>query len=104
MHEKGVIHSDIKAVTFDVFRIQTPLTNPLSLQDNVVVSDDRRAIVCDFGTSCMEQSSLPLAVVSTTTKGTIQCWAPESCDYLNPIVKQTKESDVWAFGIIIYAS
>lgn len=72
-------------------------------QDNIVVADDRRALLCDFGCSRIAYGNRSLANATTTTKGTICFWAPELLNFDRP-VRQSKETDVWAFGMSIYVS
>ena len=45
--------------------------------------------------------SLSLGKVTTTTKGTYAFWAPELWKGQG-VVRQSEESDVWAFGMTIY--
>lgn len=50
----------------------------------------------------MTLSSRSLVRITSTTKGTVEFWAPELYDYTKGNVHQTKESDVWAFGMTVF--
>ena len=69
----------------------------------MVIADNETALVCDFGCARMATSSLSIAKISTTTKGTNLFWAPELLD-IEQEVRQSKETDVWAFGMTVYVS
>ena len=72
-------------------------------KDNILITPERRAVISDFGCSQMvnEILSLSLGQVTSTTKGVPAFWAPELWKG-QVSVKQSKESDVWAFGMTIY--
>ena len=62
----------------------------------------RRAVISDFGCAQMVSDiSRSLGKATTTTKGTSAFWSPELWKGQG-IVRQSKESDVWAFGMTIY--
>ena len=71
-------------------------------QDNVIISSEGRALICDFGCSRMLLASRTVAQLTSTTKGTNQFWAPELISVADGEVKQSKETDVWAFGMTVY--
>ena len=97
-----MIHSDVKAVCWSRFFFLSVHTYTL-FKDNILITPERRAVVSDFGCSQMAADilSLSLGQVTTTTKGTSAYWAPELWKGQN-VVRQSKESDVWAFGMTIY--
>ena len=100
LHDKGVIHSDMKAVRY---LFPPSLTWVLShIKDNILITCARRAVICDFGCAQMVADiSRSLGKVTTTTKGTSAFWSPELWEGQGT-VRQSKESDVWAFGMTIY--
>ena len=57
-------------------------------------------MICDFGSARLEMSSQSFAAPTSTLKGTCNFWAPEllTTDGMG----MSKQSDVWAFGMIIY--
>ena len=61
-----------------------------------------RALVCDFGCARMERYSIALANITSTPKGTYTYWAPELVDATDNSSEQSKETDVWAFGMAVY--
>ena len=64
----------------------------------------KRAVISDFGCSQMAADiSLSLGKATTTTKGTSAFWSPELWKEQG-VVRQSKESDVWAFGMTVYVS
>ncbi|EJD00914.1 kinase-like protein [Fomitiporia mediterranea MF3/22] len=80
LHERGVVHSDVKS-------------------DNIVVSESEDALICDFGCSRMIDASRSLANLSTGIKGTVRYTAYE---VLVHSTQYSRESDVWAFGMTVY--
>lgn len=102
LHERGVVHSDIKSVR-DIW-----LLNQIALyaninQDNVLVSSSGDALICDFGCSRMITASQSLAKVSSGLKGTPRYQAYELLSE-GGFKGYTKEADVWAFGMTVYVS
>ncbi|KLO19000.1 kinase-like protein [Schizopora paradoxa] len=84
LHNQGVVHSDLKS-------------------DNILMSDSFSPLLADFGISRLMTSS---SSTSSTTgaKGSARWMAFE---LLSPRMngasgKHTKESDVWAYGMVIY--
>ena len=74
------------------------------VKDNILITSTRRAVISDFGCSRMAaEISLSLGQVTTTTKGTPAYWSPELWKEQGS-VRQSKESDVWEFGMTIYVS
>ena len=72
------------------------------VKDNILITPKKRAVISDFGCAQMVVDiSLSLGRVTTTTKGTFSYWSPELWQSEN-FVKQSKESDVWAFGMTVY--
>jgi serine/threonine protein kinase len=75
LHAKGVIHGDIKA-------------------DNILVSDDLHAQICDFGLAKLFEES---TASSLKGAGSLRWKSPEIADG----EPKTIESDVYAFGMTI---
>ena len=72
------------------------------MKDNILITPMRRAVISDFGCAQMVADiSQSLGKATTTTKGTSAFWSPELWTGQGA-VKQSKESDVWAFGMTIY--
>jgi serine/threonine protein kinase len=70
------------------------------------VSYDGRPLLSDFGVSRVVKESVTVTG-TTTMRGNLRYMAPE---LLSPQMTysshafQTKESDVWAFGMVVYVS
>ena len=71
------------------------------MKDNVVISADGRALLCDLGCARMSIFSCSMAKITETPKGTAHYWAPE---LYKPGVVHSEETDVWAFGMTVYVS
>ena len=71
-------------------------------KDNVVIDPEGRALICDLGCARTVQCSLSLAKLTSTPKGTQTCWAPELVNSTENPTTQSKETDVWAFGMTVY--
>ncbi|CAK4611934.1 hypothetical protein LEN26_020118 [Aphanomyces euteiches] len=92
LHNRGICHRDIKVST-------TPspyMFNPFQLQpDNILLNDDNRCHLSDFGCAQVLEPSARL----TSTVGTYQFLAPECCsgEPFNPF-----RADIWAIGVTLY--
>lgn len=102
LHSNGIIHADLKGVSEtdrDVVR-----AHPLATKANILMNNDYRAVLADFGLAEMV-STTSLAITNAAAGGTVRWMAPE---LLNPEIyglansKSSKESDVYAFGMVIY--
>ncbi|KAL5480667.1 hypothetical protein ACEPAI_9607 [Sanghuangporus weigelae] len=83
IHDMQAVHSDVKA-------------------DNVLVSRDGHARLCDFGISRMVSTSSSMANLSTGPSGTIRYLPLEFFSGSGEELMYTTKSDVWAFGMTIY--
>ncbi|KZV98290.1 kinase-like protein [Exidia glandulosa HHB12029] len=77
LHEKGIVHADIKG-------------------GNVLVSNDAVARLSDFGFSAILAEH---RTSSTTVKGTIRWMSPEL--FADDNARHTRKSDIWACGCLL---
>jgi serine/threonine protein kinase len=72
-------------------------------QDNVLIADDGRAVLSDFGISRVWVNNATITA-PTSVMGSCRWMAPEllgSADEQDH-PSHTKASDVWAFGMVVY--
>ncbi|KAG8680099.1 hypothetical protein FRC11_002932, partial [Ceratobasidium sp. 423] len=79
LHDKGIVHGDVKA-------------------DNVVISDDGRAQLTDFGSAVL-LNYLSLRFTGTGFKGTLRFTAPELLEETSD--QPTLQTDIYALGMTI---
>lgn len=78
IHERGIVHGDLKSL-------------------NVLLDKELRARVSDFGLSKIKPGVITFD--GKSSGGTIRWMAPE---VLSPGAKNTKESDVYSFGMVLW--
>jgi len=93
LHEKDIIHGDIKGVSVVVTPL--PVIHFFHLQNNILVSEAREPMIADFGLS-----KAPASVTSSAVAGhgAMQWCAPELFEGKT----KTKASDVYATALVIY--
>ncbi|KAL4068811.1 kinase-like domain-containing protein [Scleroderma yunnanense] len=101
LHSSKIIHGDMKGASTLCFWGLVPLNDGISLQYNVLISDDGRALLTDFGFSRLENSSFSISSYThDKVRGSIRWIAPEVLDG-----KDSKElragADVWSFGMTV---
>jgi len=67
------------------------------LQENVLISDEGRGLITDFGGSCINTAS---AATGTLSAISLRFAAPELV--LVEVKKANKEVDIWSFGCLFY--
>lgn len=102
LHEQGVIHRDIKSVSFFQKLSSDTILSPL--KDNILVTRLEEAVICDFGCSRIIDASRTLGNLTTSIKGTEQYLAFEIIALRNQYPKHSEKSDVWAFGMTVYVN
>ena len=104
LHERDLIHGDLKGVCPIVFDI-VPCSQTIP-QHNILITNDSpvRACLADFGLSTLTPN--PLGEVTTITSGgTPPYMAPELLDpekFEKSSSRPTKAADMYAFGMVIY--
>ena len=79
-------------------------TDLSSTKNNVVVSSDKRATICDFGGARLLQATRTLGQNAPGCRGTVQFNAPELLDPEAGQITHSKASDVWAYGMTVFVS
>ncbi|KAF9447338.1 kinase-like protein [Macrolepiota fuliginosa MF-IS2] len=82
LHELNIVHSDLKGA-------------------NVLVSDQGRALITDFGISHIATATAGQKCTSSLIGATARWAPPEAFDREGPI-RPTKPQDVWSFGCLCY--
>jgi serine/threonine protein kinase len=94
LHERGVVHGDIKPVCTLFVQSERNLT---VLQDNVIISDDGgdQAQLIDFGIAQI----LSVQGFTTVTDRNTRYTAPELLSAVN--ARPTRQSDVFSLGVLL---
>ena len=96
LHSLGVVHGNLKGVSHSSSpRIATDVAS--TLQENVLISDEGRALIADFGFSCINMASAAAGTLSGTS---LRFTAPEVV--LVQIKEVNKPIDIWSFGCLFY--
>lgn len=104
LHEKGIVHSDLKSVRY-IFYIYCRFL-PI-LQSNILMSSSGVPMLADFGQSRALYYTQEMLKTSAheSLKGSAHWMAYELVAFIDTADVQiicTKESDMWAFGMVIY--
>jgi serine/threonine protein kinase len=91
LHERGIVHADLKGVSPGSGTVKRTLIWPM--QTNVMIDDQGHAKLIDFGLARVIDAK-PGLTTSTTT--TIRWCAPELIR--SDDARMTKSSDVYAFA------
>lgn len=103
LHERHepVVHSDLKAVGLPLLWVSPVL---LTIEkENVLMTKSGTPLLCDFGIFRMAvytQSALK-STTQANFAGSLNWAAPEFFDDAE-VVKHATETDVWAFGMVVY--
>lgn len=105
LHKKNIVHGDLKGVS--LFANNAPCRLMLEHQVNVLVNNDYRAVIADFGlVAIVSTSSVVTLATSVLAVGGSERWMapellyPEKYGLSHSI--PSKESDIYAFGMLIY--
>jgi serine/threonine protein kinase len=103
LHYNDLVHADLKGVHI-FLSDRKPLLKALQL--NILMTDENRACLADFGLSHLVSESITGFTVSEpTSKGTVRWMAPELLvpdEKSQKTCSPTKKSDIYAFGMVIY--
>lgn len=92
----AIVHADLKGVRYRSFG-SAGVILICFYQNNVLITDDGVAVICDFGLSqIIEDLMRPEGLtVSNPSVGPLRWQAPELLEDESP---STQASDVWSFG------
>lgn len=95
MHDLEIVHGDLKGVCCNLSQTYI-VTFLMFLQTNILVSDDQRALIADFGTSSIAGAP--------STGGSSRWMAPEVLLHLvdDEIGAASKPWDIWSFACLCY--
>ena len=105
IHSQVMVHGDLKGVRPQTL-IPAPVSNALSIKANILVDQNGRARLADFGLlTIVSDPTYFTASSSASTGGTVRWMSPEllepeqfGLDHGCP----TRESDCYALGMVIY--
>ena len=102
IHETNIIHRDIKSVESIKFCYER-IIRLIHLQSNILISDDRKALISDFGLSRLVEVTTVYSINSSDTCGSARWMSPEQLPHtsVHPI-KLDARNDVWSFGMVVY--
>lgn len=95
------MHGDLKGVSACIYYI---LKSHHIFQANILVNNDYRAVLADFGLASVLRTE-SFATVSTDSGGTVRWMTPELLipeDYGLKTCAPSKESDVYALGVVSF--
>lgn len=99
-----IVHGDVKGVGVSLNCSRCTRPNSGDIQNNVLITDDGRAVLTDFGLSkVIEDKTCPSGNTTGSTPGAIRWQAPESFnDIDSDSARYALASDVWSFSCTIY--
>ena len=102
IHETNIIHRDIKSVESIKFCYER-IIRLIHLQSNILISDDRKALISDFGLSRLVEATTSYSINSSGVCGSARWMSPEQFPHtsVQPIKLDTR-NDVWSFRMVIY--
>ena len=102
MHETNIIHRDIKSVGSIEFCYER-IIRLIHLQSNILISDDRKALISDFGLSRLVEATTSYSINSSDTCGYARWMSPEQLPHTSAqTIRLDARNDVWSFGMVVY--
>ena len=75
----------------------------IHLQSNILISDDRKALISDFGLSRLVEATTGYSINSSDTCGSARWMSPEQLPHTSDQpIKLDARNDVWSFGMVVY--
>ena len=102
IHDMNIIHRDIKSVESIIFCYERTI-RLIYLQSNILISDDKKALISDFGLSRLVEATTSYSINSSGVCGSARWMSPEQFPHTSdqPIKLDTR-NDVWSFRMVIY--
>ena len=102
IHETNIIHRDIKSVESINFCYER-IIRLIHLQSNILISDDKKALISDFGLSRLVEATTGYSINSSDTCGSARWMSPEQLPHTSEQpIKLDSRNDVWSFGMVVY--
>ena len=102
MHEINIIHRDIKSVESINFCYER-IIRLIHLQSNILISDDRKALISDFGLSRLVEATTTYSISKSGVCGSARWMSPEQLPHTSAQpIKLDARNDVWSFGMVVY--
>ena len=102
IHETNIIHRDIKSVESIIFCYER-IIRLIHLQSNILISDDRKALISDFGLSRLVEATTSYSINSSGVCGSARWMSPEQFPHTSDQpIKLDARNDVWSFGMVVY--
>lgn len=102
MHSFDVVHGDLTGVSISPLTFAIHLSDS-SFQSNILIDDEGKARLCDFGLSSIAADFQSTSHLTSTIGGNVRWAAPELYhiyeDDSTPSV--TKYSDIYSFGSVM---
>ncbi|KIJ08350.1 hypothetical protein PAXINDRAFT_88972, partial [Paxillus involutus ATCC 200175] len=101
LHSQGVVHGDLHSVRLLLGRVRKIVDLPQ--QENVLVDDNGKACLTDFGLSLIIQDFVGTSYLKSNVCGAVRYTDPELVRKLETqvdgsVVHPTKPSDIYSFG------
>ena len=102
IHETNIIHRDIKSVESIIFCYER-IISLIHLQSNILISDDRKAHISDFGLSRLVEATTTYSISKSSVCGSARWMSPEQIPLtFDQLIKSDARNDVWSFGMVVY--
>ena len=102
IHDMNIIHRDIKSVESIIFCYER-IIHLIHLQSNILISDDRKALISDFGLSRLVEATTSYSINSSGVCGSARWMSPEQFPHTSDQpIKLDARNDVWSFGMVVY--
>ncbi|KAL0573142.1 hypothetical protein V5O48_008818 [Marasmius crinis-equi] len=104
LHSLQIVHGDIKPVRDIELRLDSTLTVLCGRKKNILVDEQGRCYLADFGLAAAVVKAAPElnTVITGTHKGTTPYMAPELFTNFGPRMPDNFPADIYAYGCTVY--